>query len=158
MPETFRVARVKIKSGRLGIPPRYLRRVSWLRGVDPVPAWLFVIEPGRYRLYSDSEVQTSVELRPLLQRILDPEQTTTSTSLVEVESTASAAVSARLFPTKASPRGPRWRLSVPGEIPALAEERNSEDVFLLFSEGHLELWFASVLRQALRVPLEEALD
>jgi hypothetical protein len=113
--------------------------------------WLLMIEPGRYRVLSDSEVQLDQDLREVRSLIVDgpapPDGPATA-----FEPNARAARIGRLILTTLAPPRPSWRLTVPKHI----TQGNRERLVLLFSQGYLELWLTDVYTAATAAQLDSA--
>lgn len=152
------VAATVASGGRIWIPDHLVRRINWLKGGDALDAWLLILQPGRFRLLSHGQVEASDRLRQVLERITNPDESGDDDP-AHAESQELAALAARLVPAKVSPKGPRggWRLTSPlGLFPAGAT-KSGTILYLLMSEGYLELWFEDLLNRALEIPLDQVI-
>lgn len=137
---------------RVSIPKHFSDRLEWIKGAE-VQAWLLLIEPGRYRLLSEEDVQSDPQLDPIRLLIIQEKQTTT-TPASYAERSSDAAIVARLFPITIKLHTGSWRLPFAEEWRALAPPDSSPRSisFLFTPEGFLEIWYTDVLRRALTPP------
>jgi hypothetical protein len=153
--------RVKVEAGRIRLPGRFAQRLKWVQGGEPIEAWLLMIRPGRYRLLSREQVDSSVRLKALAEQIYNPPEPDPETEPFEAESSASAALSARLLPARLSPRGPGWRLTIPKNALGLVRYETVDidnTLFLLFSDGYLEVWSPEAVADAAAAPPDRVIS
>lgn len=136
-------------SNRLALPKNFIDRMSWLRGSEPVHAWILVLSLGRYRLLTDDEVRSDPDLEPVRDLVLRGE-ITVQTDLMIAEQPRHAAVAAKLLPIIVTPPGPTWRIVLPKAIAIFAPINSDVDDFTVFLtlNGHWELWNTHILREA----------
>jgi hypothetical protein len=136
---------------RVTLPKSFCQRLEWLTG-NEVEAWLYLIEPGRYRLLSDKEAETDPQLDPIRARILhenqfirgQPSQATPARIAVDA---------ARLTPITIDLHKGSWRLSFRAELASLAPaDCNPRTLSMLMPDGFLEIWYTDVLRKFLDSP------
>lgn len=133
---------------RLTLPKHFCDRIPWIAGKS-IDAWLLLVEPGRYRLLSDEEVQNDPQLEPLRLLILQQDPTTPNPPSYAKQS-RDAAMIARLTPITIDPHKGSWRILFAEELAALAPPNcNPKTLSILMPEGYLEIWYADVLRRAL---------
>jgi hypothetical protein len=127
--------------------------LTWIQGTE-VQGWLFLLEPGRYRLLSDEDVQNDPHLDPVRLMINQERQQLIATTASHVEHSRDAAIVARLFPITVKFHAGNWRIPFAEEWRALAPpDSQPRAISFLFSpEGFLEIWYTDVLRQALTPP------
>jgi hypothetical protein len=156
MAESLQPTTVSVdRSGRIVIPQSWCAYAGWIHGTDPLNAWLLMGELGRYRLLSDADVEAHSTLRGLRAKISESNETTKS-DLIEFEDEAFATLPLRLASVQLSPPRPGWRLTLPRAITTVMDVRPGEDeVALLISKGHIEIWAIEKLKSALRTPLAD---
>ena len=139
-----------LDGNRIPLPKHLSDRLSWLTGSEAVPAWLWMISPGRYRLLSEKQVDSDPMLQPirefmLRQELIPNEDPTVSTNLQE------ASVVARLQPTQLKLNKAYWRLSFPAALDEFVPSGCDRKKFsiLLSLSGYLEIWYTEILRAAL---------
>jgi hypothetical protein len=142
------------KTGKVNLPRRAAERLAWRREGPPVACWLSVIQAGRYRLLSEEDVKRSEALSQALERITGSQVPDQLQDPAEAESSASAALSARLVPASLSFNNVSgWRLAVSKHAYPMTTIAAHGRVVVLFSEGYLEIWTSDTLDRG----LEEAL-
>lgn len=130
--------------------------LDWLKDRHKAEAWLYVVEPGRYRLLTDEDAQRSSELRRVLERIAASDRSGPNDNPFEAESSTSAAVTAILLRVNLSfTRDVGWRLYVPSHSYTVSTLPEGRGLFLLPSEGYLELWTTDHLTRALERASDE---
>jgi hypothetical protein len=137
---------------RVSLPKRFSDSVAWIKGTE-VPAWLFLLELGRYRLLSDEDVKDDPVLESVRLLILHEEQTVTIKAS-EAESSADAAIMARLIPITIKSHKGSWRMPFPEELASLAPlDCNPRSISILASpKGFVEIWYTDMLRRVLTPP------
>lgn len=140
---------IPLADDRVSIPKTLSDRLKWIQG-DEVQAWLYLLEPGRYRLLSDGDVQSDPQLDPV-RLIINQEMTTQRNSATYAERSTDAAIVARLFPVTMKFHAGGWRFPFAEECRVLAPaDCNPRAISFVFSpEGFLEIWYTDVLRKAL---------
>jgi hypothetical protein len=135
-------------SNRITLPNRISERIPWMIGTS-LQAWLLLVEPGRYRLLSEEQVEMDPELEPLRQLILDGASAAITEPTRAQEGTQAAKV-ARLVPISIAHPKPGWRISLPRELDAfLPSECNPKALsILLCTDGYWEIWYTDVLKKA----------
>lgn len=119
-----------------------------------------MIRLGRHRLLSDEQVNKSERLKTIKLRSSNPPEPDPTVEPFEAESSASAAVTARLLPVTLSPPEPGWRFSIPKNALGLVgsgPDNNDRLVYLLFSDGYLEVWSVEHLADAVQAPLDKVI-
>jgi hypothetical protein len=136
--------------GRLTIFKQFSDQLTWIASKADVSAWLFVIEPGRYRLLSDEQVQSDPQL-DLVRGLLLEGKPSSAAVPSHLQPLREAAVVARLLPITLAEHKGSWRFPFPKELEAVGPiGGNHKDVSILFSsEGYVEIWNTDVLRSAL---------
>lgn len=158
----YGAAPAKVEAARrVWLPRMFSARLTWMNGNEVIKAWLLKISPGRCRLLSQEQVDASEALKTIAARIASPPLRDSAIEPFQAESSASAALTARLLLTTLSPTGKGWRLTLPRQ--ALEEcgaggKVTETVVHLLFSDGYLEIWSAEHLNQALKAPLEQVIS
>jgi hypothetical protein len=134
---------------RVTIPKPYSDRLAWIKGTE-VEAWLFLPEPGRYRLLSDEDVQNDRQLEPVRLLILQ-EKPVATVEASHAENLRDVAIVARLIPITVRSHKGSWRFAFSEEWRGLAPPNcNPRTISFLFSpEGFVEIWYTDVLRRAL---------
>jgi len=153
--ETYSPAHVtKDISGRITLPKQFSDRVPWMSGTVPIQAWLFLLQLGRYRLLSDTEVQDHPLLEPVRSVVLEGAPAARADPIF-AEEFSRAGLIARLVPTTISPPKPGWRINIPKGLDIfLPPETDANALSVLISmEGYLEIWYTDVLRRAGTLPL-----
>jgi hypothetical protein len=137
---------------RVTLPKHLCDRFTWITGKE-VQAWLFLPEPGRYRLLSDEDVENDPQLESVRLLILQ-EKSAVPTQPSYVKNMRDAAVVARLIPITIDLHKGSWRVLFAEEWAALAPpDSNPRALSILISpEGYLEIWYSDVLRRALAPP------
>ena len=146
---------------RIPLPIQLSDHIDWLKGTEPIDAWLLVVAFGRYRLLKDEQVQDHPLLAPLRLLILEGKPIEISEQGQSQEQSRTAMV-ARLAPATISPptkKGPRWRIQFPKTFDVFAPPDCDKRAFsiLLTPEGHWEIWHTSVLQKAATIPFQELL-
>jgi hypothetical protein len=134
---------------RISIPKHFSDRLKWIQGTE-VQGWLYLVEPGRFRLLSDEEVQNDPQLDPV--RLTITQETFSQRNPASyAERSTDAAIAARLFPMIMKFHTGGWRIPFAEEWRALAPpDSNPRAISFLFSpEGYLEIWYTDTLRKAL---------
>ena len=117
-----------------------------------VEAWLYLIEPGRYRLLSDRDVEADPLLEPIRSRILQ-EHSPMYSQPTHATPTRAAADVARLTPITIDSHKGSWRIPFGEELASLAPTNcNPRSLSVLMPDGYLEIWYTDVLRKALSSP------
>ncbi len=142
---------------RIHLPAHFVSRISWLKGEEPVEAWLVVVGVGRYRLLSLDQVNASPLLKQLRMRIEIAAPPEPETGPINVESPQMAALAARLFPATLSHGEVGWRITLPKDLPPAGAIKYGSNLVLLFSQGYLELWTVETLSRSLETPLDQLL-
>ena len=144
------VAHVKfdLDGNRIQLPKHFTDRLVWVTGSERVPAWLWTISPGRYRLLSDQQVEAEPDLE-ILRSFMFPQQLIPSSRPTSAKSCEEAAAAvALLFPTQLKFHKSYWRLSFPDEliefIPPDCEQKKFS--ILISLEGYVEIWYTQTLR------------
>jgi hypothetical protein len=146
------------KYGRLRLPTGFSETQSWLAGAGQVDAWLYVIEPGRYRLLSEADVDHSNALKRAIQRITTPQRPDPNADPFEAESSELASVGALAIRVKISYADRvGWRVNIPTHSYAIASLAGERGFFLLLSEGYIEFWTTEVLTKALPKAADEVI-
>lgn len=136
---------------RLTLPKHFCERLTWLTG-QAVQAWFYVLESGRCRILSDEEVQNDPRLEPLRLLALG-EQGAVPPQPSYGKPLEDAASVAQLIPATIDLHRGSWRILLSDDLAALAPPgTNVRTLAVLMPEGYLEIWYADVLRQALRPP------
>lgn len=137
---------------RLTLPKHFCDRLSWLlQGTEKnVEAWIYVVEPGRFRILSDADVENDPQLEPLRAFVLQGH------SLVpqgpsRTRSAGEAASVMRLIPVAVENHRGSWRMLLPEQVAAL-RPRNCDPRTLAFfmPDGYLEIWYADFLHLILQ--------
>lgn len=136
---------------RINLPMRFCKRLEWLVG-EKVDAWLYLIEPGRYRLLSDQDVENDPQLEAIRARILH-EGTPARSRPSQAKPIRAAADIARLVAITIDHHKGSWRLPWGEEFALFAPANCSpRNISVLMPQGHLEIWYTEVLRKALESP------
>lgn len=119
---------------------------------EKVEAWLYLVNPGRYRLLSDQDVENDPLLEAIRARI-QHESTLTRSRPSQAKPMRDAADAARLIPITIDHHKGSWRLHLGEEFALLAPSNcNPRNVSVLIPEGYLEIWHTEALRKALESP------
>jgi len=130
-------------------------RVIWIKGAEPIQAWLLLGGIGRCRLLAPQEVEADPRCRSLRLRN-ETEEAPIAGHISEFEDDASAILGLRLLDVEITPRGPGWRLTLPKILIAIMQIRPKEStVALLLSHGHIEIWSMDALRTSVAIPISE---
>jgi hypothetical protein len=152
-----KVATAKVEDGRIRLPQHISSKLSWLQGTEVLNVWLLVEEAGRYRVLADQHFETSAALREIREIVLrdgeDEDNSYAPEGYPECAETAS--LRARLLPAQLSPKGPCWRLSIPAELPPENTADEGRTLYLLLSQGHLEIWSKDRFEELLRLPISK---
>lgn len=134
---------------RITLPKRFCDVLPWIKGAE-ANAWLYLMEPGRYRLLSDNNVQTDPILEAIRTSLL-PEVRATPTQASDFEPSEDVAMMARLVPVTLKLHTGSWRLSLPEDWNALAPpDCNPGSIsFLISPRGFVEIWHTDMLRNLL---------
>jgi hypothetical protein len=145
MAEPFSVV---VQNNRVHIPQELSKRLSWLSGTDVITCWVLIVDHGRYRVYTKGQI----DARPSIQQLLDSQsEEIGEADDYSIESGESAIVRFRLRQTQVSPKGgPGWRLSLPFDLLPHGATVNGQTVYLLISQGFLEVWTPECIAERLR--------
>jgi hypothetical protein len=134
---------------RFTLPKHFCGRLSWIAEKN-VEAWLYVLEPGRYRLLSDLEVEGDPQLEPLRTLVLQ-DQNMAPGKASATHSPQRGASIARLIPVTVENHKGSWRMPWPEEAAALCPDNcNPRTLAFLMPHGYLEIWYADFLRKCLQ--------
>jgi hypothetical protein len=139
-----------LDGNRIPLPKHLSDRLAWLSGSETISAWLWTISPGRYRLLSDEQAQVDPKLEFLRSLILN-EESIPPFDATSAKSPEDAALVAMLIPIQIKPSKLYWRISFPSELDEFIPpgcEKNKFSI-LLSPERHLEIWYTTILRNAL---------
>ena len=143
------------KSCRIILPAALSQQVPWIAGDESSSGWLLMGSPGRCRLLSPAEVESSTTAQSLRARI-DAELSTAGSGMLEFHDETSLGLALRLVQVRIAPPEPGFRLTLPKAIAAIMQIRPGEsEVALWFLHGHIELWTIEALRSAVTTPLTE---
>lgn len=138
------------KAGKINLPLHSAERLYWARREGPTDCWLYIVHPGRYRLLSEEDVKRSEVLSQTLERITGAIAVEQLEDPADAESSASAVLSATLAPASLSFNTvSRWRLAISKATYPMTVIVNHAKVFVIFSQGYLEIWLPDTLEQAL---------
>lgn len=140
-------------ANRITLPKHFSDRAPF-QGTKSFEAWLLLLSPGRYRLLTDEQVQSDLQLDSVRSLVLEG-KSPAPTEPTLAEEPARAAIVARLLPTAISPQGPNWRISFPKAFdPFVPPECDPKEFSILLSlEGYWEIWYRDMLRRAVLLPL-----
>jgi hypothetical protein len=139
------------KGGKINLPHNPVERLNWRNESSPVDCWLYVVEPGRYRLLSEEDLKRSEMLSQVLERVTRPEEPDQSQDPADAESSSSAVTGALLVPASLSfNRISRWRLAISKHAYPMTVMINQRQVIVMFSEGYLEIWAPDTLDRVLK--------
>lgn len=145
------------KYGRLYLPKDFAENLSWLGTAKQHAAWIYVIEPGRYRLLSEADVERSATLKRVIQRITEAPDPDEDDDPFEAQDSASAAVVGLVLRVKLlHTKGVGWRLQIPRNSYPFASQAGHSGFYVLFSQGYLELWTLESLNHAMHEAPEKA--
>jgi len=147
-------------AGRVRLPDACAAQLDWLQGKDAIHAWLLVVGLGRYRLLSDKQVRESARLNVVAERVSSHPQPDQEIEPFQAEDSSSAALAARLLQVRLSPLGPGWRLTLPKDRLGLfgrPATKTDNTVYLLFSDGYLEIWSVDHLIESIQAPLDQVI-
>lgn len=145
------------RSGKINLPRHTAETLAWRREDSSIQCWLCVIQLGRYRLLSEEDVKRSEILAPALERITSAEAPDQLQDPADPESSASAAVSARLAPASLSfNKVSGWRLAVSKHTYLMSTMVAHGRVIVLISEGYLEIWTPDTLNREIENLLGES--
>jgi hypothetical protein len=137
---------------RLTLPKHFCDRLSWLleKGEKTIEAWIYVLEPGRFRLLSDTEVESDTLLEPLRTFVLDS-QSLPPTNPSTADSSQEAAAVARLIPVTVEHHRGSWRMLLPEEAAALCPNNcDPRSLAFFMPDGYLEIWYSDFLRNLMQ--------
>jgi len=138
------------KYGRLHLPAEFAKALPWLEKTQEMMAWVYFVEPGRYRLLSEADAERSSAIKTAIQRRADAAHTDPTEDPFEAEGSESAAVAALVIRVKLSfTRRIGWRVHIPRRSYPVASLVGDRGFFVLFSEGYLELWTPEALTRVL---------
>lgn len=136
---------------RVTLPKSFCQRLEWIVGKE-VEAWLYLVEPGRYRLLSDQDAEADPQLEAIRARILQ-ESPVMRGQPSHAKQTRDAADIARLIPITIDSHKGSWRIPFGEELASLAPtDCNPRTLSMLMPDGYLEIWYTDVLRKALDAP------
>jgi hypothetical protein len=133
---------------RITFPKHLSERILW--DGREIQVWLLLLEPGRYRILLDEQVQNDSKLEPIRLLILEGKPVLEANPSFAVDAVAEAIV-AKLVPTRMEhPANKTWRIVFPVELNIFAPPDCDLNAFsILFSlEGYWEIWYTAVLRAA----------
>lgn len=140
---------------RIRIPAHFTEQMS-LSGAIAIECWWLVVTVGHYRLLTQSAAMAD-DYFMMVYRRWDRSASPGGNS----EGTGDdqrAAMRARLIRTTASRKDSAWRVAVPAVANLLVPKADDHSfVFLMLSDGFLDLWFPDTLRRALSIPIGELL-
>lgn len=145
---------------RIRLPEECAGQLDWLQKKVAVDAWLLVIELGRCRLLSDKQARESPRLGVVAERLLSQPRPDPEIEPFQAEDSSSAALGARILRVRLSPLGPGWRLTLPKDPVGLfgrPAQNTHNTVYLLFSDGYLEIWSVEHLIESMQVPLNQVI-
>ena|ERR1039458_7067579 len=144
--------------GRLPLPKNLAIQIPWLKGKEPIGAWLLLISLGRFRLLKNEEVQSDPDLAPVRDFLLG-EQLGERCEPSSAEPSDLASLPVRLLRILLRPHGSSWRLSIPPIMEIFAPANcDRNDLTALFSpDGYLDIWYTEALRHAALGPLPAAM-
>lgn len=117
-----------------------------------VEAWLYLVEPGRYRLLSEEDVEKDPVLNPIRTAILQ-DKSTAPPHPSHAAHIRDAAMLVRLAQVRVDFHNGSSRILFPEELSALApRDCDPRDLSILMPEGYLEIWYSDVLRRAVDRP------
>lgn len=138
-----------IKANRAYIHKDLEERLSWLTGNDVITCWILTVDFGRYRILTKSQL----EARPWLHELLTQSDETGVIEAEPIESSESALLRFRIRESQVSPKSsPGWRLSLPADLLPHGATENGQTVYLLISQGCLEVWTSECIAANLRKP------
>jgi hypothetical protein len=144
--------------GRITLPKDLCTQIGWLRGEEPIDAWLLLLSDGRFGLLSKEEAEADSALDRLRAIALSGEATEKAepSSAVPPEE---AALVAKLTPITLKPRGQVWRFSIPSIMEIFAPPNsNLLDLLAIWSnDGYWELWYVEAFKRAALGPLPQPL-
>jgi hypothetical protein len=118
--------------------------------LDAIPAWLWTISLGRYRLLSDEQADTAPNLE-LLRSLFLGEELLPSSEPTAAKKPEDAAVVAMLYRVELKSNKSYWRLTLPTALKEFIPpdcDGGKLSIFLSL-EGYLEIWYTDILRKAL---------
>jgi hypothetical protein len=146
---SVKVVRIKVPpDNRITLYKPFCDTLTWLVGKAEVEAWLYLIEPGRYRLLSDEDIENDPELRPVRAAILE-EKPNANTLPSQAADIRDAAMLIRLVPITIDFHKGSYRTLYAEELAALAPRYcDPRDLSILMPEGYLEIWYSDALLRA----------
>lgn len=137
-----------IQNNRVHIPNELSKRLGWLTGNEVITCWLMALDYGRYRVFSRSQIQARPSLRDLVET---SEEVAPDVDLGPIDSSEAVLFRFRLQQSQVSPKGgPGWRLSIPSDLLPHGATENGRLVYLLISQGYLEVWTSECVAENLR--------
>lgn len=139
---------IVIQNNRVHIPNELSKRLGWLSGNEVITCWILTVDYGRYRVFSKPQIEARPSLHDLM---VPPPDEAGDVDLQSIESSESVLFRFRLRQSQVSPKGgPGWRLSIPSDLLPHGATENGQLVYLLMSQGHLEVWTPECVAENLR--------
>jgi hypothetical protein len=136
-----------IKDNKVYLPKGLTDRLNWMTGKEVIPCWILTVDLGRYRILTRAQV----EARPRLQELLSPPEEPDAMDVQPIESSESALLHLRIRESQVSPKSaPGWRLSLPVDLLPHGATTEGQTVYLLISQGCLEVWTPECITENLR--------
>lgn len=146
---SVKVAKVRVPSdNRITLHKPFCDALPWLAGKSETDAWLYLVEPGRYRLLSDADVESDPYLRPVRAAVLQG-NANVNTAPSQAADMREAAMPIRLVPITIEFHSGSYRTQVAEELVVLAPRYcDPRDLSILMPEGYLEIWYTDALLKA----------
>ncbi|MGD0301194.1 MAG: hypothetical protein ABSE86_29300 [Bryobacteraceae bacterium] len=136
-----------IKDNKVYLPKGLTDRLQWMTGKDVIPCWILTLDLGRYRILTRAQL----EARPLLQELLTPPEESDTMDAQQIQSSERALLPFRIRESQVSPKSaPGWRLSLPTDLLPHGATEDGQTVYLLISQGYLEIWTPQCIAENLR--------
>jgi len=144
-----KVAKIKVTpDNRMTLPKPFCDALPWLVGKSETDAWLYLVEPGRYRLLSDEDIENDPDLQPVRAAMLQekPDVRALPSHATEMRD---AAMPIRLVPITIELHKGSYRTPYVEELAVLAPRYcDPRDLSILMPEGYLEIWYTDALLRA----------
>jgi hypothetical protein len=150
-PKTYGATTASVDTGgKVNLPRNAVERLSWRSDTSPTECWLYVIQPGRYRLLSEEDLKRSEAISQILERVTSLEEPDQGQDPADAEGSTSAAAGALLVPASLSfNKKSGWRLAISKHTYAMRAMISQRRVIIMFSEGYLEIWTPDTLDRVL---------